>query len=434
MVSTLLAPRKGTRYTDDLTGAEAKGRTDRPLPAWPLYCLLYGFPAIWALGLGQFAPTILAYIMIFYMIMRKNIVVFKTQWIWLALTLWCIISSVSLHGGTDILAWGLRFVVIFNAGVYSLYFINARERITNQGILGGLLTVWYTVVVLGWLALFFPEFRLATPMSMIMPGGLVSNELVKDYVMPPLAEIQLPWGAPEPYIRPSAPFPYANSWGLAFTFLTPVVIAVMSAADKLRTKIILTVSIIAGLIPAIATSNRGMFIGLAICIVYVIFRQVIAGNLKVALYAVIAAAAAIIGLVTSGALEQILGRQEYSDSTGGRASLYQATWDAVLESPLIGYGTSRMNVTIGVSMGTQGYMWALMFCFGLVGLALFVAFMLYSIGSTWGVQSDTGIWLHSVPVTAICVFIFYSFDTMQMASMMLCLSVMMRSMIYKEGI
>lgn len=432
MLSTLFMPQQGERFAR--SSVDSAYSKIPALPAWPLYTLLYGFPLIWALGLGQFAPTILAIIMVFYMVVRRNILVYKTQWIWFALIFWCVVSTVSLHGGSDILAWGLRWVNILNVGIYGVYFFNARTSITNQGLMGGLVTVWYTVVILGYLALLFPEFRLTTPMSFLLPGGLKQNELVRDYVMPPLAEIQLPWGAPEPYIRPSAPFPYANSWGLAFTFLTPVVIATLMAADKLRTKIILGISIILGLVPAIATSNRGMFIGLGIAVVYVVLRYVLSGNLKVAFYSVVAAALAVAGLFASGAIAKILGRQEYSDSTGGRASLYQATWDAVMQSPVVGYGTSRMNVSIGISMGTQGYLWALMFCFGLVGLALFVIFMLSSIISTWDVQSAAGLWIHSVPVTAICVFIFYSFDIMQMAAMMLCLTMIMRSQVYGEGI
>lgn len=432
MLLTLFEPRRGGRY--DEVEDPAISSTARELPAWPLYTLLYGFPFIWALGMAQFMPTILALIMLAYMVARREIVIFRAQWIWLALCVWTVVCTVSLNGGSDILAWGLRFVIIFNAGIYSIYLFNARERVTSHGILIGLIVVWYTVVILGWLSLQFPDFRLTTPMSMIMPGGLVSNDLVKDYVMPPLAEVQLPWGAPEPYVRPSAPFPYANSWGLAFTFLTPIVLATMSASSSLWIKICLGFSVIAGLVPAVATSNRGMFIGLAICVGYVIMRQVMAGNLKVAVWALICALLAVVALVGSGALAKILGRQEYSDSTGGRASLYAATWDAVMQSPVVGYGTARMNVSIGVSMGTQGYLWALMFCFGLVGLGLFLAFMVYSIITTWGVQSDAGMWIHSVPVTAIFVFVFYSFDTMQMAAMMLCLSLMMRSAAYREGL
>lgn len=432
MVVSLFEPRKGSRFSEQPEVGSEKAR--QPLPAWPLYTLLYGYPIIWVLGLSQFMPSILSVIMVFYMVLRRRILMFSSHWIWLALIIWTVVCTVSLDKGTDIIAWTLRFLVIFNAGVYSVYFLNARERVTTQGVMGGLISLWYTVVILGWLALFFPDFRLTTPVGMLMPSGLVSNELVRNYVLPPLAEVQQPWGAPEPFIRPSAPFPYANSWGLAYSFLTPVVLAMMTAATRMTTKVILGISVVASLYPAIATSNRGMFIGLGICLAYIIFRQVLAGNLKVAVAAIAGTAVAVAGLIYTGAFAQILGRQEYSDSTGGRASLYMATWEEVLKSPLIGYGNPRMNVTVGVSMGTQGYLWTLMFCFGLVGLGLFIAFMLHAILSTWNVQSSTAIWIHSVPVVAAIVFSFYSFDTMQMASMMLCLSIIIRSIVYREDL
>lgn len=432
ILSSLFLPRQGERFADE--PAELVAEKGKDLPAWPLYTLLYGYPVIWALGLGQFAPTMLAVVMFFYMIVRGHIMIFTTHWVWFALVLWCLLCTVSLNGGTDILAWGLRWVNIFDVGIYSVYFFNARRTIPLRSILGGLVGLWATVVVLGYLALLFPDFRLNTPMGMIMPEGLKRNELVRDYVMPPLAEVQRPWGAPEPYIRPSAPFPYANSWGLAFTFLTPVVIATLMLAEKKRTKVILSIALCLGLIPAIATSNRGMFLGLGISVVYVIFRYILRGNLKVAFYSCLAAIIAIFGLIVSGAFAQILGRQEYSDSTGGRAALYAETWDAVLQSPLVGYGTPRMSVSVGVSMGTQGYFWTLLFCFGIVGLGFFVVFMLASIINTWNMKSAAGLWIHAVPISAICVFVFYSFDIMQLTAMMLCFTMCMRSIVYEEGL
>ena len=39
-----------------------------PLPAWPILVLLYGFPLVWAMGMMQFAPTLLAAAMIVLMV------------------------------------------------------------------------------------------------------------------------------------------------------------------------------------------------------------------------------------------------------------------------------------------------------------------------------------------------------------------------------
>ena len=82
-----------------------------------------------------------------------------------------------------------------------------------------------TLIVLGYGGVLFPSSVCVPPMSFIMPSGFMQNPLVRDYMLPPLAEVQRPWVHPEAYIRPSAPFPYANSWGLAYTLLTPVMLA-----------------------------------------------------------------------------------------------------------------------------------------------------------------------------------------------------------------
>lgn len=405
-----------------------------PLPAWPIWVLLYGFPIVWAMGLGQFMPTILALVMIVLMLMRRSIISLGPQWMWGALIVWCLLCVLALDSSSQFLGWALRFINIFNVGIYSLYYMNARERISVNSLLGGLFTVWATVIVLGFVGMIIPEARLTTPMSFLLPGSLTRNELVKDYVLPPMAEVQLPWGAPDPYIRPSAPFPYANSWGLAYTFLTPIMFAILARAKKWSTRIVLGLLIPVSLVPAIATSNRGMFIGLGVSILYVIVRQAFRGSWAGAIAGIVVLGSASFFLWVSGAAAQIMGRQEYSDSTGGRAALYEATWNATLKSPFIGYGTSKMNNAIGVSMGTQGYLWALMFCFGLVGLALFLVFIVSSVISTWNVMSTAGLWLQSLPVVAISVFVFYSFDIMQLSALILSITALLRSKVYGEGL
>src|SRR5699024_11015454 len=78
-------------------------------------------------------------------------------------------------------------------GIAFLYFINARESLSLTHLLRGLTVVWGTMVVLGLLATQFPDFRITTPLSRVMPGGLLRNELVRELVMPRLAEVQDPW-------------------------------------------------------------------------------------------------------------------------------------------------------------------------------------------------------------------------------------------------
>ena len=405
-----------------------------PLPAWPLLTLFYGLPVIWALGLLQFAPTILSTVMIICMVMRRNVQVHSTLWLWFALMFWGVVCLVSIDNASEFLGWFQRYMNIFNVGIYALYYFNARERIPNRLLLGGLLSVWITMVVLGYLALIFPEFRLRTPMSFIMPGGLLNNEMVHTYVYPAMAEVQRPWGVEVPYNRPSAPFNYANSWGLAYALLTPVVFGVMAGVKSNKIKLFLGIAVVLSLVPAVATSNRGMFIGLGASCAYVLMRLLFKGDWRAVGIGALLLVGTVTYLTVSGAVEEILGRQEYSDSTGGRASLYELTFAYTLRSPFVGYGTSQRSESVGVSMGSQGQIWVLMFCFGFVGLGLFLTYFISVLINTWHIASHTGLWVHSVIVSALAVVIFYSFDVIQLSVLMLCAALMMRSRTYGEGL
>lgn len=389
------------------------------LPRWPLAVLLYGFPVVWVLGMAQFVPTLLSLVMLGYLAVRGRIRMAPGMWAWAFLLVWVIACTVMLEKNTDVIAWGLRFSVLFNAGVCALYVLNARSTVSTDFVLRGICVVWWTVVVLGNVSLLLPDLRLTTPMALVMPHGLMENDLVHDYVAPRLTETQTPWGAPAAYVRPAAPFPYANSWGLALALTTPVAIARILRSRSNGVRVVHVLGLLASAVPAVASSNRGMLLGLAVSVVFVILRLAFRGRGKATVLGLAVLLLAVGALVGSGALGRILGRQQYSHSTDGRGNLYGATLEWALRSPLFGYGTTRMNDTIGVSMGTQGYLWTLMFCFGFVGMGFFLWFLVSSLLRLWRTPGTAGLWLLSTLLVTLGVLVVYSFDTMQMAIVLL---------------
>ena len=103
---------------------------------------------------------------------------------------------------------GLRFVNILSAGVYALYYYNARSSISLNKLLGGLATLWGTLIVLGFGGVFFPEFRLRTPMSFIMPprASCRTRSCATTCCLP--GRSAAPLGCPRSVgVRPSAPSP-----------------------------------------------------------------------------------------------------------------------------------------------------------------------------------------------------------------------------------
>ena len=399
----------------------------RPLPAWPLLTLIWGYPLMWVLGLSQFAPTVMSLIMLLLLLMRGQTRAPALFWIWGALLLWMVGSTLMLRSVTDLIGWGMRFSIILNAGVCALYYLNAHEKISPDAVLRALSGLWSVCVLLGCCSLLAPDLRLVTPMSLIMPDSLLSNELVRDYVSPRLTETQQPWGAPEPYIRPSAPFVYANSWGLAFALLTPVVIARLLRGAGSRARSWYAVLGLLSIIPALASSNRGMFLGLGVAALSVWCRALARGRWLSVVGGALGFSVLLAGFIGSGAVASVLSRQEYSDSTGGRSALYRATLHRVADSPLLGFGTTEMEPSIGVSLGTQGQLWLLLFCYGFVGASLFIVFLGSAVLRSSRHLKASGLWLHAVLISASLMFIVYSFDTLQMITLLLVIALIERS-------
>lgn len=388
--------------------------------------LLVGFPLWWALGAAAFMPLILAGVMAVLMLGRGGTVLVPGVLPWAAFLVWVGAAGINLLSGASLPAYGQRSGNLLAVGIFLLYVINARENLPVRKVVYGLLAMWTAMILLGITAVYFPDYRLTTPVGLLLPDSLLENPLVYNLVFPPLAEVQHPGGAPEAFNRPAAPFPYANSWGVMFAVLTPVACAAVALARTPVAKAALVLGMAVSFWPALATSNRGMLVGLAAAVLYVVVRLVFRGRLAAAALGFAGVLLAAGTMVATGSLQEILDRQLYSDSTTGRLSLYLQTWKATLEQPLLGYGTPRLEETIGVSLGTQGYLWMLMFSYGLVGLCLFLYFLGGAVLRTWHTPSTAGLWLHSVPVAALVMIPFYGFDVMQLTAVFVVLALLLR--------
>lgn len=404
------------------------------LPAWPMTFLLAGFPFWWAMGGAPFVPIGIALVMLGFLLHRGNIVILPGVLPWFAFLVWAAASLINLPDFGTAIGFAQRLGNLAAVGIFMVYYINAKEHLNPKRVMTGVGIIWLTVVMLGLCAMAWPEFRLRTPIGSILPGGLTRNPLVYDLVFPPLAEIQQPWGAPEPFNRPAAPFPYANSWGVAFALLTPCAIYFAIVVKRWWMKAAIFAILAASLLPALATSNRGMLLGVAVGTVYVLVRVAARGQLAKVAGLAIVVTGVFAALVASGALGDILGRQEYSDSTSGRMSIYDATLSATMDSPLLGYGAPRMDATIGISLGTQGYIWMLMFSYGLVGLGLFIFFLGNGIFRTWNAPGSTGLWLHGVLITTVAIIPYYSLDITQMTIVGLIMAVLLRAQYFGESL
>lgn len=354
------------------------------LPAWPLLIGLAGCPVWWLLGVVDVIWVGIALVMLGLLGRARNVAMPPGIGIWFLFLVLVLCSGLNLDSPGSLLVWGYRFSLYAAAGVIAVYAYNARRKLTLPVIAGGLVALWVTTVVGGYLGVLFPEASFRTPMSYLLPGGLVSNDLVNTMVVRRFAEYN-----PDSYFdfspRPSAPYTYTNNWGQMFSILTPFVIVALVMWRKRRWTWLLAVALPIGLLPAFLTLNRGMFIGLGLAATYIGIRQAARGNaraiLGIAALAVIAASVFTI-LPTEELLAQ---RLEDSSTTEDRASLYRQSIEVTMESPIFGYGVpTEANDPDLPPVGTQGQVWMVLVSHGPLALLCFLGWMFFA-------------WLRSLP-------------------------------------
>lgn len=397
------------------------------LPAWPVLALLWGFPVFWLLGATVIAGIGLTVVMLSYLAHHRAVRLVPGAYAFAAFLLWVVPCVTMIDSTARLFGYAYRFSILVIVGTAFVYTISAGTRLGRRQIVDGLTFVWCFTVVGGVVALLIPEVRLSTPVGLLLPQSLTSNEYVHDLFFPPMAEIQHPFGSPTEFVRPSAPFPYANSWGVAILLLTPVAVACFLQSRSRILRIVLVVGLIAMIAPAMATSNRGMFAALGLAAVYVVVRLAIRDRAAPVLAIAVVGVAGAVVLIANGLLAQIAARERFGNSSGTRSALYGETFERTLRSPLLGHGAPRPSLSEPlISAGTQGYVWMLMFSFGFVGLALFLIFLWGTTLRTWRAPGDIDVVLHSVLVVASLVIVVYGLDIMQLLSVMLVAAVLLR--------
>ena len=370
-------------------------------PAWPLKLLLVGFPLWWALGVGSLAFLIAATAMCVQMVRRGQIRVPAGFGLWVLFLLWMIAGVAMLWvdapgtivgGGPErLVGFSYRVLWYLAITVSMLYPLSIPARQVPSAAIARWLGVLFITVVAGGLAGFaVPSFEFTSPAEKVLPGAQ-GDTFINALVHPSLTTHSEFLGYEQP--RPKAPFAYANAWGNNVGLLLPFFVYAGVATTRRRwgrtgTPVVLALLVV----PVVYSLNRGLWLGLAVMAVYAAIVLARLGRLG-ALWGL--AVCVLLGcvLIVGSPLGSLIAlRLDTPHSNGRRATVAEVVTETTWKgSPLLGFGTTRQvngsfaSIAGGQTpdcrqcaappLGTQGFLWRLVFTTGFVGTALFLGFL-----------------------------------------------------------
>ena len=396
----------------ELSGAPASTGL-RLQVTWPLTVLFVAFPLWWLLGLSAFMWSVITVPMAVALVWRRRTRAPVAIILWFAFTSWVFLSGMQLDNFNRIMTFTYRFSLYVGAAVLFLYVYNMpRSSRLDVRVLRILTIFWIVVVVGGCIGILVGSHTFTPPLYHLLPHKLRTNPFVQGLVLPVFAEVQKFLGYPVP--RPAAPFEYTNEWGGNMAVLTLVALAAATAAGRgLRRRLIIVVLAVS-LVPMIFSLNRGMFLSLALGVLYVTVRLAIRGRIGalVSVLGVIVLTVLIVALTPLGHLLVSSFDSAHGHSNTTRLSLYQQASSGANASPVFGYGAPQQSSQVGQLagtplVGTQGQLWLVLYSNGYPALIFFVGFFLAVLWQTRRARGTAGLWLHTVPLVALSQIVVY---------------------------
>lgn len=388
------------------------------LPAWPFVVAYCAYLLWWVLGAGDLMWPLFAIVMLVLMVGRSGLRFPPGTILWVFFLAWVIASMSMLDSGGRVIGAIYRFALELAPGIFAVYAFNARKSLSVRTIVATMWGFLASTTVGGFIAMAFPTLRFKTLMYYVVPRSLHGNDFVKEFVRRATTQWNpTSWALSDP--RPSAPFIYSNTYGNVFSLIFPLalVFAFVLWRERSRWRFVAAALCALSVIPAAATLNRGMYIGLLIVVLWVGFQR-----LRVGAWQTVAGigAAVVIGIgawLATPASQSLLERVAASSSTQDRASNYLETISELAESPLLGFGAPRPSASAWLpSLGTQGQFWTVLFSYGIVGAFLFIAFFVRMLPRVWRATDVYGSILGGIILATLVEQFYYGMNTGLMLS------------------
>lgn len=370
------------------------------VPGWPLVVLFVGYPVWWIMGLAVLAPLLAAIPMAYYLLALRDVRLPSGFALWLLFLAWVLAGAtvlwvqpsgtLSVAGLDRLVPFGYRLCWYVAVTIVLLYVGNLRRsQLSDQRVYRLLAWMFLLTVVGGYVGYLAPTVSIRSVLELALPAALRSNEFLATLIHPNLAQLQ---NIGVEVTRPASPYVYANDWGANFGLLAPFFVLAWTGEHAGWRRHAFPFVALLAVPPVIFSLNRGLWLGLGVCAIFIAVRLAIRGRLGA--LAAVGAGIALIGvLVVATPLgAPVTERLENPHSNEGRSELASRAVQAALqESPVIGFGGSRevagnfysiagssSSTCPGCSppqIGTQGHLWLLIFGHGLGGALWFLGFV-----------------------------------------------------------
>ncbi|MDT9594389.1 O-antigen ligase family protein [Nocardioides zeae] len=391
----------------------------------PVAVLLLGYPLWWALGVQlPFWALAAAPVLVWLWLNRRTIVLPPGYGALLLFLGWVLASGLTLTTVRYAMAYGLRLVLYVAVVAIGIAVWNAlRHGYPARRVVTWLVAFWAAAILLAYPGILVSNLEFTSPLEALLRALGIDDPFLTSLTHPEFSEYDQLYGAP----RPSPLFAYTNDWGAAVGILLPVGMYAFVTAAGRREKVLLGLLLLASVPPVLVSLNRGCWITIGVALAWVVVQRALSGDLRpvAAVGATVAAIGATVVLVEP-LRRALTARFEYGN-TSTRATLYEASWDLALRSPLLGWGAPQSSEGLAdsndVSIGTHGQLWTILVSQGLVGLGLFVLAVLLV---WWHARPASGapeVWLHALGPALLVQIAFYEVLPVPLAVALLALAV-----------
>lgn len=368
-------------------------------PGWPLAVFFVGFPLWWVLGLGDFGALLLSIPMGIDLLRRRQLVAPRAFGAWLLFLAWVLIGVLTLQvsapgtvegqSGSRYLTWFYRLCWYLTVTVVMLYVINNRKTLSTLRVARIMSWMFVWITLGGLVGVLAPTLEFPSALELILPSGIAADGFVNALIHPSFAQIQSVLGYESP--RPSAPFAYANTWGVNYACFLPFFVYGWCSRRSGWRRVAAPFVLAIGTLPVIYSLNRGLWVALGVAALLLAIRAAFMG--KPGIFAsILAAGLVVVLLLAFSPLGSIVtDRLAHPQSNTGRQNLSTLAVTSVwAKSPVVGLGSTRtvQGTFSSISgtrtaacpkcsppaLGTQGQMWLVVVGQGLLGLFFFMLF------------------------------------------------------------